>query len=55
MNAREASRRQQLIVDTLYGLRQIFTTNLAQELDPIQEAELVRLLNLGEQWTRGQQ
>lgn len=54
MDAREANRRQQLIVDTLYGLRMIFTTNLVQELDPLQEAEMIRLLALGEKWTRGE-
>ena len=54
VNQREANRRQQLIVDTLHGLRMLFTTNLAQELDPVQEAELIRLLALGEKWTRGE-
>lgn len=54
MDAREAKRRQQMIVDTLFGLKQIFTTNLVQELDPMQEAEMIQLLALGEKWTRGE-
>lgn len=46
MNAREAKRRQQLIVDTLYGLKQILTTNLIQELDPEQEDSFKDLVGL---------
>lgn len=46
MDAREAKRRQQLIVDTLFGLKQILTTNLAQELDPAQEEEFKHLISV---------
>ena len=52
MNAREAARRQGKIRDTLAGLLEIFTTNLHQEMDPEQEAEMIKLLALGEKWTR---
>lgn len=47
MNAREAKRRQQVITDTLFGLKQILTTNLLQELDPEQEQLFKDLLELG--------
>ncbi len=47
MNAREARRRQQMITDTLYGLKQILTTNLIQELDPDEERLLGDLICLG--------
>lgn len=47
MNAREAKRRQQMITDTLFGLKQILTTNLLQELDPEQEDLLKNLIELG--------
>ena len=47
MNQREAKRRQQLITDTLHGLKLILTTNLHQELDPGQEETLKLLLGMG--------
>jgi hypothetical protein len=47
MNQREAARRQQLITDTLHGLKVILTTNLIQELDPAQEDTLKLLLGMG--------
>jgi hypothetical protein len=47
VNQREAARRQQLIVDTLHGLKLILTTNLIQELDPAQEEALKLLLGMG--------
>jgi len=46
MNQREAARRQQVIRDTIRGLREILTTNLRQELDPHQETELAQLMNM---------
>lgn len=63
MNAKEAARRQGRIRDarrqgrirdTLAGLLEIFETNLHQEMDPEQEAELIKLLALGEKWCRGE-
>ena len=47
VNQREAKRRQQLITDTLHGLKLILTTNLHQELDPGQEETLKLLLGMG--------
>lgn len=46
MNIREAVRRQKLIVNTLAGLREILTTNLHQQMDPLEEEELTELLDL---------
>lgn len=54
MNAKEAARRQGRIRDALAGLLEIFETNLHQEMDPQQEAELIKLLALGEKWCRGE-
>lgn len=50
MNAREANKRRKLVEDTLWGMNQLFTTNLHQELDPEQEMELVRLLSHAQAW-----
>jgi hypothetical protein len=47
VNQREAARRQRVIAETLAGLREIFTTNLHQEMDLRQELEMETLLRLG--------
>lgn len=52
VNQREARKRQQLIENTLAGLEEILGTNLHQEMDPEQEVWLIKLLALGEKWTR---
>jgi hypothetical protein len=52
VNAREAARRQGKIRDTLAGMLEIFTTNLHQEMNPEQEVEMIKLLALGEKWTK---
>lgn len=48
MNAREAKRRQQLIHDTLFGLRAMLTEDqtLLQEMDPDQEQAFKDLIEL---------
>ena len=46
MNIREAVRRQKVIVNTLAGLREILTTNLHQQMDPLEEEELTELMDL---------
>jgi hypothetical protein len=50
VNAKEATRRQKVIQSTLDGLKEILETGLKQELDPQQELELMRLINLGGDW-----
>jgi hypothetical protein len=50
VNAKEAARRQKVIQSTLDGLKEILETGLKQELDPQQELELMRLINLGGDW-----
>jgi hypothetical protein len=50
VNQKEAARRQKVIATTLQGLREILTTNLHQEMDPSQEAELFELIYLGQGW-----
>jgi len=50
VNQREANKRRKLIEDTLWGMNQLFTTKLHQELDPEQEMELVRLMSHAQVW-----
>jgi hypothetical protein len=53
VNAREAHRRQQVIANTLAGMSEILEQYLHQELDPVQEVELARLITLGTKWRDG--
>jgi hypothetical protein len=54
MNQKEAARRQKVIRDTITGMVEIFTTNLHQEMDALQEVQMMQMLDLGEKWARSE-